>query len=280
MQRSFNRITTHPLINTRRMKTFLISCIALFTAADSLSQNNPTSAYSLIATVIEAQVDSFSVPFAIGRTEKVSHINIMKEGNVIFFYNEDRKPETFNLFELYKTPDAPLGIQLYETSSFVQFHLSEERTRVIQFGKHEKAKEVYDNLLVLLQAGKDQYRPIITLDFKQTLDSINHALKTWTEYKPELQVMPNGEAKLLHDKGTHFNFHFKKLKSSKYAIGFEVNGIEMELYKPGAKAIHNWIRFNEDLDNKAFIKFGDIPESALQAIHRLIVHLDWLIDSQ
>jgi len=107
--------------------------------------------YNETKDLIRAEVSVYSVPFAHGKGTKVSKIEFGKQDQVTLHYEPYKKPVSFRLHELYKETDTSTGIQLYQDNRFIQFHLSEDRTRVISFESHEKAREVYDAFLQLMR---------------------------------------------------------------------------------------------------------------------------------
>ena len=241
-----------------------------------LSAQDPGKMEKLFSK-IKQEVRCCAVPFANDRELKVTDISFGKNGLVELVYNEDRQPELFNLFELNKSFDAPLGIQLYQTISFIQFHISEERTRVIRFSSHDKAKEIYSAFMALYNEGREYYLPGYPLDMNQTVDSINMMLERYTEYKPRLRLKKDGRALISLPDSSGFPFNFKELISSGYTDGFEVRGISMRFYAPGSHVENNWINFNTSQGKVAFIKFGSMDDKILQQIHNLFIHLSGLL---
>lgn len=241
-----------------------------------VSAQDSTKILKLVAE-IKQEVRCCAVPFANDRKLKVTDISFGKNGWVELSYNENRKPEQFNLYELNKSIDAPIGIQLYQTNSFIQFHISAEKTRLIRFASHEKAKEVYEAFMALLKVGMDNFKPGYHLDLDQTVDSINVLLKHYTEYKPWVSLKGNGNAILNLSDSSGFPFNFTELVSSDYLNSFEVRGISLNFYTPGSHVENSWINFNTSKGNVAFIKFGRMDDKVLQQIHCLFIHLSALL---
>jgi hypothetical protein len=71
-------------------------------------------------------------------------------------YTPRKSPQSFNLFNLLKSAEAPLGIELYQDTKFIQFHVSEERTRLISFSTHEEAREVYNAFIHLIAMAENK----------------------------------------------------------------------------------------------------------------------------
>ncbi|MFL5772964.1 MAG: hypothetical protein ACJ75F_07395 [Flavisolibacter sp.] len=106
--------------------------------------------HEIIKSFITDQVLSSSVPFAHGKGTKVSRIEFGKDDQVTLHYLPYKKPESFKLHELYKETNSSSGVELYEDNRFIQFHLTEERTRIISFGSYAVALKVYEAFLQLL----------------------------------------------------------------------------------------------------------------------------------
>jgi hypothetical protein len=140
------------------MKNFSLFFLLCFFLHNRLKAQDfePTVAF------IKDKITCCTIPFSGSDSLKVSGIEITKNGLVKIFYTGKKGPLSFSLLALYKENDSASGIELYNNSRLLQFHINAEKTRTIRFASHEAAKDVYtafQNLLKLCKANNEVMNP-------------------------------------------------------------------------------------------------------------------------
>jgi hypothetical protein len=216
----------------------------------------PTRNFAETKAYIQEKVRCCSVDFTKSAFSKVSAVDISEDGTVTLHYLPEKGLTTFNLFTLYKESDSATGITLYGKSKFVQFHVSEQRTRLISFATHEEAKEVYAAFMDLLQLCKPAPKAFSDLNFQQTVDVVNIRLEKWSDgIKQTITALPNGQVIIaLGNTNQTFRFNLLDLKGPIYKEGATIkNGIEAVTCTVGAVAPASWIYFQNGSQPIGFV---------------------------
>jgi len=136
------------------MKSRILLLLFILPASHNLLAQS--TGFDETVAFIRQKVSCCATPFTPSRKLKVSAIEIDRAGNTCLYYSPSKEPNRFNIFQLYRSDSSDNGIELYQETKFIQFHISEEKTRMIAFASHETANEVYLAFLRLIQLKKQE----------------------------------------------------------------------------------------------------------------------------
>lgn len=227
-------------------------------------------------TFIQQKISCCSVPYSPSTKRRADSISIARNGDLTIHYSDNKRQQSFNIFELHKETEDATGIDTIMNGKFIQFYVSAEKIRMIRFANAAHAQEVYTALLRLLTLCKNERMMLSNLNFAQTLDTINSRLAKWTEKGNGVTVSAgeNGDVRITKDRGTHFGFNFFDLTGSNSNNGVNEKGIEIVPCDVRRHAPLAWINFYTSRGKTAFIRLNcAIPPAELAIIRRAFLHL-------
>lgn len=246
---------------------FIIVLLSSYTPHKPFIEREKT--YLEIAAEIESQLLAHA---ASSCGNRLAEAQVLRNGDIRINCTEN-EATSFNIFNLVKTFKTVYGISLANGNT-ITFNLSGGKMVTLRFTDHHIATRVYQSLINLVHAGKDEYNPDLPLDINETVDSINAMLRRMDSYQPEIKVTAKGTIIITNNQMQMFYFNVTELSSSDHrSEGLEVNGIEMVPCTYQNVAANNWINFNSGGRTIAYIKFFQEDDEEVGKLHQLFLHL-------
>ena len=256
------------------MKPLLVIIVLL--ACNSHLLHAQDSGFEQTVNFIQQKVSCCSVPYSSSTKRRVDSISIANNGDITIRHSDNKRQQTFNLFELHKESEGATGIDTIMGGKFIQFYVSAKKARLIRFATAVDAQETYTALLRLFTLCKNERKMFSDLNFAQTLDVINSRLAKWVEKGiiVTISAWENGDVRISNNRNTHFGFNFFDLAGSSHNNGIDEYGIEIVSCDVKAHAPLAWINFYTAQGKAAFIRLDCyIPPAELAIIRSAFLHL-------
>jgi hypothetical protein len=255
---------------------FIVSLSSLLFCSYAMHAQNK-SVFDSLVTAFKKNVECCSEVFPGIERDKATAVMIFKGGGMTIVYNNGHAPYSFNLFELYKDVEAPLGVHLNKGGKTIVFKTDETSAKAIRFNSSAKAKQAFDQLLLIFKQDKENYSPQFFLTKQQTVDSINTLLRNYSTDHATITLLNDTVFKTSQMPSIRYDINVKKLKSSGDLNLFQVKGFSYIPHIKDGFGSGPRITFQNGYDMIGFLKFtspgGEVP----QAVHRLLIHLRDLV---
>jgi len=231
------------------------------------SAKNNRIVYSELASSVKTQIEQAGSISSCG--DKITSAEVSANGDIQLRCSKNEQV-ILNVFQLNKTFSAVYGIEVIN-GNIIRFNFDGNRSASIRFNDAGTAKQVYESLIAMMIAGKDQYIPELPLDINETVDSINTMLARLSMYQPQVRVNITGTIIITNSNMQFFHFNVADLTSTITREGsFEVNGIEL---MPGNANTNDQINFNTENGKVAYLKFNAAGDDDLNKLQQLLIHL-------
>ena len=260
----------NPWPKPTRMKIFILSAFLFASTINNAQESN----FEQTLAFIKKKVSCCSVPFSPSTKRKIDFIDIRENGDMTLRYSDNKVKQTYNLLELHKEKEGQTGIDTVMGGKFIQFHIHEEKIRMIRFASAADAREVYSAFLRLLPLLSKE-KSVSSLNFEESIHYINRWLSNWSEspQSVRLNTSQNGMAIITGKTGQNFSFNLFDLKGDGDHSD-HTGGIETISCNPKDHAPLAWINFYTVSGKEAFIRLRcKTPESELGKIREAFIHL-------
>ncbi|MBW0176662.1 hypothetical protein [Sediminibacterium sp.] len=257
---------------TIRCANFCFAFIA-FLCAYAVNAQKQHKAFTASANAIKNNMRCCSAAFPGSGSFKATTVLISEGGAMTIVYNNGRPPVSFNLYELYKNEQAPLGLYYKTGSRTVEFRTDEMSTQAIRFNTAAKAKDTYNQIRLIVKADHENYRPGFPLTISQTTDSINSLLRLFNNDMAEITVLNDTVFKTSQMPSIRYNIDVTKLKNTEGLPVLQVKGIGFIPYIKDGFGTGARIVFQNGKEQLGFLQFTSGDRWSQTMIYRLLIHL-------
>jgi len=212
---------------TRLTYGYFIVFLLLVTATVHAQQKN---IFDAAVMAIKKNIQCCSAVFPGDHSFKVTTATIFSGGSITIVFNKNHVPFSFNLFELYKDVQAPLGVYYKTGGKTIEFKIDEMKSQAIRFNSAAKAKHTYENFRLILQTDHKNYTPGLSLTTGQTVDSINSLLRISNNDRAAISLLNDRVFKTMQMPSIRYDIDVAKLNNSGNEHIFQVRGLAFKPY--------------------------------------------------
>jgi len=256
------------------MGKLINGCLALIVFLGTCSVHaQKKNEFDAAVNIVKKNVQCCSVLFSGKQSVKATAVLVFSGGAMTIVYNNGRVPVSFNLFELYKDVQAPLGIQHKTGSRVIEFKIDEFNTQTIRFNTVAKARDTYKQLSLILKADHENYRPVFPLTIRQTIDSINALLRITNNDRAMISLINDRVFKTAQMPSIRYDIDVTKLKNADTLSVFQVKGIGFIPYVKDGFGTGARISFQQGNQKMGFLQLTSSDTHTQAMIYRLFIHL-------